>query len=143
VTQSAQSRSRATGRDLLRLFVTRKALLGPDATVARPLCDSPFGRTRAEGCSDVEFRRISMQAIARGVSTTCPENPMRGSSHTYVCALRAGAQEDGTPIADRRVARSVGWHRRCEICVPISPKRSTSIRWESWFTRRFRVRCST
>jgi hypothetical protein len=42
-------------------------------------------RTRAEGRSNVEFRRISLQAIAHGVSITCPQKTPLGSSLLRTC----------------------------------------------------------
>ena len=75
----AVARQGATVRDKKSLVLKALMRQSPDrsATVLSV-------ETRAEGCSDVEFRRISLQAIARGVSTTCPQNPMRGSSPTHI-----------------------------------------------------------
>jgi Arm DNA-binding domain len=113
VRQSAQSRNKArlaaTVRDKKSLVLKALMRQSPDrsATVLSV-------ETRAEGCSDVEFRRISLQAIAPGVSTTCPQNPMRGKfthSYTYICALKPGASicdisDPGVPGLVLRVAIS-------------------------------------
>jgi integrase len=71
---------------LLRLFATRKSLV-LEALARQSLehcATAVSSQSRAERCSNVEFRRISLQAIARGVSTSCPQNPVPGSSPLHI-----------------------------------------------------------
>jgi hypothetical protein len=82
----AVARQGATVRDKKSLVLKALMRQSPDRSATVLSVEA-----RAEGWSDVEFRRISLQAIARGVSTTCLQNPMRGSSHSYICALRPAA----------------------------------------------------
>src|SRR4029078_4194171 len=65
---------------------------GSNATVARPLCDSPFGGNSCRRLLGCRMPSHKLEGYCtRSVQNVSTEYHARKCTHSYICALKAGA----------------------------------------------------